>query len=948
MAKESKKKKKKSGESPSASDGGKELVLTEKPSVARDIISALGGKKSFETHDGYFEGERYLVSWAIGHLLEFINPEEIDPVYKRWRLADLPIFPDPFSLKPKSGQKSRLSLIKKLLNRSDVAAVINACDAGREGELIFREICQYLANEKPVRRLWLQSMTPQAILTGFEALQPGKKYEGLGSAAECRAESDWLIGINATRALTKRLQTRKERVPWSAGRVQTPTLALLVDRELQILVHRSKPYWRLKAVFSAPDHSYEGWWFRKDRKKAEGEEEVRDDWIMDPKEAQALLEKVTGKTGNAREERKPSKEKAPAPFDLTSLQREAHRRLGYSAKRTLQAAQQLYEKHKLITYPRTDSRCLPSDYEPKVQQVLSALAGTGDYADAASTLLQEGIQNRSRVFNDKGVSDHFAIMPTEMEAKKVGQDAGRVYDLVVRRFLAAFFPPALWENVERITTVEEEQFRTRARVLKKPGWQQVYEKKAEGEEKLPPLAGENVGVQTVEAEVVEEEVKPPQRISEAGLLKLMENAGKSIDDEELSDLMRDKGLGTPATRAEIIENLIGRAYVKRVGKSLAAAPKGIRLIDILRRIHVDRLASAALTGELEQHLRQLERGERSRDAFTSEIKEYTSQIVERAKAFEFGDLYKDEPPLGACPTCKQRQVIEEALLYKCQGEAEKACSFLLWKEKQGRYLDRETVEILLEQGKTPPLTGFFRRDGRPYSAYLQLDPEGQVHVQLAGREEQEGEGAPENPEALAPCPVCKEGEVFQSSLGYRCSRAENGCTFKFPAELCRREMKREEARAFITEGRTDVLGGFISKRGRPFRASLVLNPKGGIEWEFPPRGDEAGAGAVQTGEVTDPESLATCPMCQKGKVLTFEHAYACRVDESESGCGFMLPRVLLGRSVSREEATDYVSNGKTETLEGFISKRGRPFSAAIIRKKNGKHMYQFPTRKRAS
>lgn len=926
--------------------GTKELVLTEKPSVARDIADALGGKKSFREHDGYYEGDRYLVSWAIGHLLEFLEPDDIDPAYKRWRLADLPILPEAFDMKPKPGQKARLSLLKKLANRPDVTGLINACDAGREGELIFREIRRYLKTGKPVLRLWLQSMTSQAIREGFGRMKPGPLYEGLGSAAEFRAESDWLIGINATRALTKRLQTRKETEPWSVGRVQTPTLALLVDRELEILAHRSRPYWRVKAAFAAADHEYEGWWFQPQRQKAEGEES-RDDWIMDPQAAQAILERVRGKPGLAREERKPSAEKAPPPFDLTSLQREANRRFGYSASRTLDAAQQLYEKYKLLTYPRTDSRCLPVDYEPKAREVISTLAETPEYGEAARVLLDKGLQNRSRIFDDSGVTDHFAIMPTGLKSSKLPQGVGRVYDLVVRRFLAAFFPPALWENIERVTVVEGEHFRTRARILQQPGWQFVFEREVADQQKLPLLGQGDVPVSTLSAEVLEEEVKPPSRISEAGLLRLMENAGKQIEDEELSSLMRDKGLGTPATRAEIIENLIGRKYVRRVGKSLGATPKAIRLIDILRRIQVDRLASAEMTGEMEYHLRQLERGERSRESFNDEIREYTRQIVDRVKAFAYEELYAREESPGPCPVCKTRRVVEDALAYRCEGADQELCGFRLWKEKQGRYLDRSTVETLLKEGRTPLVPGFFSREGKPYSAFLELDAAGVTHVRLSEQPDEELHRALADTSPLGNCPVCGENQVFQTPRGYACSGVEqNKCSFKLPASLCRREIAREEAQAFLKEKRTGVLEGFVSRKGRPFRATLSLNEQGRIEWSFPKRESARGNGAdaPPVGEIVDPESLGVCPLCKQGKVLEAENAYVCR--EGGEGCAFVLPRTLLGREIQRAEAAEYVLNGKTEVLEGFISQRGRPFRAALIRKKNGKYGYQFPDRGR--
>ncbi len=948
MPKTKKRKKTARATSTAATDGGpRELIITEKPSVARDIVAALGGKKLFKSRDGFFESNEHLITWAVGHLLEFLAPEDIDATYKRWRLNDLPIFPDEFTLKPKTGQKARLDLLKKLVRRKDVTALVNACDAGREGELIFREIDRYVGAEKPVKRLWLQSMTPQAIREGFAALRPGEQFEGLGCAAECRAESDWLIGMNATRALTKRLQTRRERTPWSVGRVQTPTLALMVDRELEILAHQSKPYWRIKGTFAAPEHTYEGWWFSPEQREKKDDEEQAEDRIMERAEAEAILAKVEGKAGTAREERKKTTEKAPPPFDLTSLQREANRRYSYSARRTLQTAQRLYEEHKLITYPRTDSRCLPSDYEPKVNEVLKFLATQPTYAAPAAMLLQKGLQNRTRVFNDSGVSDHFALMPTGLKAQNLPQAEGRIYDLIVRRFMAAFFPPAVWENVERITEVAGERFKTRTRVLRERGWHVVFDRKADGKEKLPPLPGDQTAVTTQKLEIVEEETKPRPRISEAGLLNLMENAGRHIDDDELSAVLRDKGLGTPATRSEIIENLIQRGYVKRVGKPLAATPKGIRLIDILRRIRVNRLASAELTGELEFHLRQIERGDRTRTDFTNEIKEYTQEIVERAKGFVFDKLYTKDPTLGRCPICKKRQVVEESLVYRCNGVAKDACSFLLWKEKHGRYLDRTTVETLLQNGRTPPVAGFFTREDKPYRAVLTLDASGQVQVEPEHALESDDDlQVPVDPTPIGACPVCKKGQIIETPRSYICSRGEKeGCPFALPRKLLARTMVRKEAAVYITEGKTPVLEGFISRRGRPFRASLILGENGRHSWEFPSREATTARRKVEIGKVVDTESLGPCPVCKKGRVLTTEGAYACR--DGEDGCTFNLPRTILGREISREEAVTFVTDGQTDVLDGFISRRGRPFRAALVLGKNGKYRWKFPSRTQA-
>ena len=860
----------------------KSLVITEKPSVARDIADALGG---FQEADGWFENDAYVVTFAVGHLFELLPPEEIDPKFKRWTLDVLPILPKEFKYKAKKGQSDRIRTIKKLLAREDVSDVINACDAGREGELIFREIIEDLGSTKPIRRLWLQSMTQGAIRTGFGALRPGRELEGLASAAACRARSDWLIGMNATRALTKRLKSRKEKTAWSAGRVQTPTLAMLVERELEILAHQPRPYWRVSASFEHAGALYTGEWFDPDF-AAGTDEEARDDRIFDEARAQAILARVAGKRGTAGETRKPSKESAPPLFDLTSLQREGNRRFGWSARRTLSAAQRLYERHKLLTYPRTDSRCLPNDYRPIVSETLAAFAGADaragegfeDWASAASRLLGAGLENEARVFDDAGVSDHFAIIPTGTlpETALTGDDK-RVFDLVVRRFLGAFHGPAIWERVERISEVAGERFRTRARFLQEKGWRAVLPALADedaGEVTLRPLAaGESeaagVPVAVAQAETSAEQTKPPPRITEARLLSLMENAGKQIEDEDLAAVLHEKGIGTPATRADIIENLIAKGYVVRLDKALRPAVKGIRLIDTLKRIHIDRLTSPQLTGEIESHLIEVERGRRTAKQFMSEIADYATEIVDRAKTFEYDELYDANQTLGPCPRCG-RPVIEMAWFYRCQPVADVApeqdCPMRFWKDTSGRYLDRHTVQTLLRDGKTGVIDGFTARSGRTYRAHIEIDREAwQIKVRSAGWDEGgTAVDVPEyevNPEPLGRCPFEEECSVVESPTQFVCERALEGedagkdesrpksCGFVFPRTVCKREITREEAIVYVSTGKTELLTDFTSRFGRPFSATLVLKKTGRHGFEFQPRGRaqkdaEAGAEAA--------------------------------------------------------------------------------------------------------
>jgi DNA topoisomerase-3 len=874
----------------------KSLVITEKPSVARDIAAALGG---FRDLDGWLESDAFVVTFAVGHLFELLPPEEIDPKYKRWTLDVLPILPKEFKYKAKQGQSERIRTIKKLLARDDVGDVINACDAGREGELIFREIVEDLGSRKPIRRLWLQSMTEAAIRDGFASLRPGSELEGLASAAACRARSDWLIGMNATRALTKRLKSRKEKTAWSAGRVQTPTLAMLVDRELEVLAHVPRPYWRVTAGFEHAGSAYTGEWFDPGF-EAGADEEARDDRLFDEARARAIAARVANQSGDAEESRKPSKESAPPLFDLTSLQREGNRRFGWSARRTLSAAQRLYERHKLLTYPRTDSRCLPSDYRDTVRQTLATFAGArklahegfADWAGAASRLLRSGLENEARVFDDAGVSDHFAIIPTgTLPDEVLTGDDKRVFDLVVRRFLGAFHGPAVWERVERISRVAGESFRTRARFLREKGWRAVLPAVAEeaDEANLPPLvAGQTeasgVRVALTQVETLAEQTKPPPRITEARLLSLMENAGRQIEDEELAAVLHEKGIGTPATRADIIENLIAKGYVVRLDKALRPSVKGIRLIDTLHRIHIERLTSPQLTGEIESHLIDVERGRRSAAEFMGEIEEYASEIVDRAKSFEYDELYDVDETLGACPACG-RPVIEMAWFYRCRPvpdvAPEQDCKLRFWKDTSGRYLDRNTVKTLLRDGTTGVIDGFTARSGRTYRGALEIDREAwQVKVRSAGWDEGGSVvDVPEyevNPEPLRRCPFDEECSVVESPTQFVCERAlkdetagkdesrPRSCGFVLPRTVCKREITREEALVYLETGKTELLSDFTSRFGRPFAATLVMKKNGRHGFEFQPRGRaRADAGAAPAdaapAEAAPPETAKPAP-----------------------------------------------------------------------------------------
>lgn len=833
---------------------GKGLIITEKPSVAKDIVQALGGFEE-KSKGEYYESETYVCTYAVGHILTLLEPEDINPVYKRWRLADLPIIPEDFKTKPVPNQKTRLNVIKKLIERDDVTHLINACDPAREGELIFREIIKHVGSPKPIQRLWLQSMTKKAIQDGFEQLQQGERYAGLAAAAACRANADWLIGMNATRALTVRLKAKNQRgVSWSAGRVQTPTLGLLVEREIEVLEHEPQAYWKVIGHFEVHAQSYEGTWFDPNFDRKNATRDYKEDRIFDKERAESIIKAVSGKPAVASETRKPSPRMPPLLFDLTSLQRAANTRFGWAATRTLRAAQRCYETHKMLTYPRTSSKALPEDYRPEVARILDVLRQNKDFAPHAQHLLDKGLLNEEKVFNNEGVTDHFAIIPTGEQRALEGDDL-KLYDLVTRQFMAAFYPPSIYEDVERITEVDGQLFRSKPpRVLKEAGWEAVFGKVPDKGDKqfLPLVAGqdkaEGVTVRSSEAVLEDHETKPPARISEAGLLSLMENAGRHIENEELSQALRGAdGLGTAATRADIIENLKNREYVD---ENLRPTPKGIRLIDILHRINASRLTSAELTAQLELHLNEVEEGKRSADEFMREIASYAKDVVDLTRDFSFEQIYPDENELGPCPNCG-RPIFERAWFYGCTESTKraekKACDFLIWKDFNGRYINPGVVKTLLNKKVTPELDGFKNANGKDYRAVLELSGGKLARRIVESTEEVSPENmAAINTEPLGPCPAGCSPDclVVETPMDFACQTRikgreageKRGPGFTFPRMLCKRQLTREDALHFMQSKETAVIPDFISKKGRKFSAKLIMeNDWTGFRFEFPPR-----------------------------------------------------------------------------------------------------------------
>src|SRR6266700_691058 len=617
----------------------KKLIIAEKPSVANDIARVLGG---FTRHGDYYESRDYVLSSAIGHLLELVPPEGVEVKRGKWSFANLPVIPPHFDLQPIERTEERLRLLVKLLARKDVTGVINACDAGREGELIFRYIIRHARNKKPIERLWLQSMTQAAIRDGFEQLRKDRELRPLADAAVCRSESDWLVGINGTRAMTAFNSKEGGFYKTTVGRVQTPTLAILVEREDRIRSFKARDYWEIHATFAAAAGEYAGRWFDENFQKEKEDAETRPERLWEEKRAAAIGAKCLGKPGVATEEAKPASQLSPLLYDLTSLQREANGRFGFSAKTTL--AQALYERHKALTYPRTDSRALPEDYLGMVKKTLDAfVAQKSGYARHAAQILKKGwVKPNKRIFDNKKISDHFAIIPTIQRPGHLSEAEGKLYDLVVKRFLAVFFPAAEYLVTTRITRVEGEAFKTEGRVMTEAGWLEVYGKEAETGESLSLVAIENEEeVRTREVDVRANRTKPPARFTEATLLSAMEGAGKLVEDEELREAMSEKGLGTPATRAAIIEGLISEQYMLRQGKELQSTAKAFSLMELLNGLGVPELTKPELTGDWEFQLRQIQRKQISRTQFMAGIQDMTRHIVDRAKKFEYDTIPGD-------------------------------------------------------------------------------------------------------------------------------------------------------------------------------------------------------------------------------------------------------------------------------------------------------------------
>ncbi|MTI82384.1 MAG: DNA topoisomerase III [Firmicutes bacterium] len=789
----------------------KNLVIAEKPSVARDLAGILG---RFQSKDGYLENGEYVITWAIGHLVELADPEDYDKNLKSWNLAALPIVPENFKLRKNHKTAKQFKIVKDLVNRPDIEELICATDAGREGELIFRYIYRLAGCKKPFKRLWLSETTPSAVKKGFENLRPGSEFNPLAYAAEARSRADWLIGINGTRAFTV-----KHNNLLSVGRVQTPTLALIVNREREIRNFVPTPFWELHVEFTKEDgQKYTGKWFSGDQNRFSSVGEAREKENI-----------VAGQPGEVKEvKQKDTSEQSPLLFNLNDLQKEANKKYGFPAGKTLSIAQALYETKKLITYPRTDSRHMTEDLAGTIPARLTALAGVSEYESFINTANAAGTPGKRYVDGSK-VSDHTALLPTEIkpELDKLSVDEQKIYDLVVRRFLAIFYPPARYKQTRVVTDTAGETFLTTGKVELYQGWKAVYALENESEDDdsagtIPPLS-QKEPVQTQQTEVKEKQTQPPKRYTEASLLAVMEGASRLLENKELKEAMKGHGLGTPATRAAIIERLIKVGYIERKKKTLVPTEKGEALIDLVPEI----IKSPETTGQWEKTLADIEDGKANPRDFMDGIIQLTRQIVELAGKQEAGSMPQQfGNTLGKCPLCG-KDVTEGKKGFGCTGYKEHGCKLVIWKEIAGKKLSDNQVKTLLEKGQTGVIKGFKSKKGNKFEAALKLE-NGKVEFRFKSGSSQ----TENNNKAIGTCPICGK-EVIEKAKGYGCSGyEEQGCKFVIWKQIAGKKITTKQAQDLMQNGKTGLIKGFKAKTGKIFDAALVLGQDSKVNFEF--------------------------------------------------------------------------------------------------------------------
>ena len=833
---------------------GKTLIIAEKPSVMTDLSKALAkvfGKfeKKGQGRDSFFENDGAVITSAVGHLVELRMPTGPNGKKLPWKFDVLPAIPDHFELDPIEQSASRLKQVIKLAKRKDVDLIVNACDAGREGELIFRYIMDIGEITKPSKRLWMQSMTQGAIIDAWEKLRSDEDMQALADAARCRSESDWLVGLNATRALTCFRSRHGGFNITSAGRVQTPTLAILAKREAEIQAFKPEAYFEVHATFGVQAGDYLGKWIDEGFKRQPDQPHARPERLWDRSLAEQIKARCEGLPGIIEETRKPSTQISPQLYDLTTLQREAP----FSAKGTLALAQALYEKHKMITYPRTDSRYLPEDYTGPVRTTMGDIASSDlPVANFARKVLEEKdgakLTKSSRVFNTAKVSDHFAIIPTG-RVVKLSDAEEKLYDMIVKRFIAVFYPNAEFEQTTRLTKITSQTatdvFKTEGRVLVKPGWLAVYGRKpgvASGKDDLTAVA-EGEKAETKEIEILDEETKPPARYNESTLLSAMEGAGKLVDDEALAEAMSERGLGTPATRAAIIEALIRQKYIARDGDGgrspLHVSPTGMRLIEVVTEMDIAGLASPQMTGDWEYKLRQMEQGLLDRDAFMNEIKKYTHEIVHKAKGLATELKNRNFPDLDCpCPKCGAPSLKQTDATYECR---EPDCKFSAKKHIASRTITPEEAKQLFTTKFIGPLQGFKSKFNQPFEAGLELTDKFKVNF-VFEQDDRETAADLTDDQAIGTFPLTdgKQVKVYETEKAWfvpdiKTKKDPDG--IRIGRTILQQEIPREEFIKMLSEGKTGLIKGFISNRTkRPFDAFLTFDLSSAkIGFEFPPR-----------------------------------------------------------------------------------------------------------------
>ncbi|MDM8523562.1 DNA topoisomerase 3 [Desulfococcaceae bacterium HSG8] len=794
----------------------KTLILTEKPSVAMDFARALDvkGKK-----DGYIEDARYIITWAVGHLVELLEPDEYDAKWKYWRLDMLPIIPDEFRYKPIPNTEKQLRIIQKLLAEKPIDRIVIATDAGREGEVIARTILLSSIRDSGSRkfeRFWTsQALTPRVVRDGMNALKPASEYDRLWRAGQARQIADWLVGMNASRAATMKMPDKKSGV-FSVGRVQTAVLALLVDRRRERENFKPEPYWLLRARFINDKGNWWGIWFRKNLTRFDTEKKVA--------EVQAKIADQTGTVLSAKKQKK--KQPPPLLYSLTDLQQDANKKFGFSAKKTLNIAQELYEKKKCLSYPRTDSKVLGTKNVGMARSLVKKLseAYPKTFAGVEPALIDK---SNKRVFNDARLTDHHALIPLSPVPGNADDEEKKVYGLVLRRFAAAFYPDCEYEQTEIVTEVRKETFRTKGKRILRPGWQTVYEdeprKKKSGEdetesENLPPVA-KGDQAKTDKTRIEKKKTSPPPEYTDALLLKDMTNPGRYVSEDALKKVYRgDAGLGTQATRAQIIETLLKRSYMERRKRYLIAADKGCLLIESLRQFNRAKiLASPEETARWEMQLDQIARGKGSDEIFLNEIKEFIMNTVDEFKSTGIRQA------MGQCPVCGG-DVIKGKRDYGCSKwkKEDGACRFVIRSNIAGRMITPHIISDLLANKSAGPLNGFISEDQEEFSAILKLVKEDETwQVRL------EASDPPEpNEDVLGECPVCG-GKVVETDKAYGCSNWRNedgGCRFTIWKIIAQKEISRKAAKRLLENGITDQLFGFISRKGKAFSAKLKLGP----------------------------------------------------------------------------------------------------------------------------